>query len=207
MLALFLGLLLLLTTEKGSFILWVNCHRNLFFDYFFVASSALVETPGLVIFYLVVFAKRIGDFLFVTISSLFALLIITFVKVDVFNQVRPSVYFEKTIQLNPVEGIPLLSSYSFPSGHSAIAFCLFFSLAVLFKNNKLSLLFLFFAMLVASSRVYLLQHFYRDVYVGSIFGIVIAVFCFVCLSSLLLNTKVNWLNFSIYNHFFRAKVA
>jgi len=52
---------------------------------------------------------------------------------------------------------------------------LFFFLILLIENKALKSLCFFTAVLVGLSRIYLIQHFARDVYVGSLFGVIAVV--------------------------------
>jgi membrane-associated phospholipid phosphatase len=65
------------------------------------------------------------------------------------------------------------SFFSFPSGHSAGAFSLFFMISLILSGKRKFLgVFLFLlAMLTGYSRIYLGQHFPVDVYAGSIIGV------------------------------------
>jgi membrane-associated phospholipid phosphatase len=60
---------------------------------------------------------------------------------------------------------------SFPSGHTMTAFALALFLSILIRNKFWGVLLLILAILVAYSRVYLFQHFPKDVFAGSIFGV------------------------------------
>jgi membrane-associated phospholipid phosphatase len=85
---------------------------------------------------------------------------------------RPSLVFEiKHIPLKLVEGVDLNIHHSFPSGHTTAAFSLFFCLSFFSKNNIFKLTYFLFALLVAFSRVYLSQHFFEDITVGSFIGV------------------------------------
>jgi membrane-associated phospholipid phosphatase len=68
-------------------------------------------------------------------------------------------------------------SNSFPSGHTLSAFALYGFLAFSSKNKTVStVLLLALAVLVAISRVYLLQHFLQDILMGSVLGVGLAIF-------------------------------
>ena len=62
--------------------------------------------------------------------------------------------------------------YSFPSGHSGSSFAAATILSIYFKKGRY--LFFIFAFLIAFSRVYLGVHYFTDVLVGSVLGIIIA---------------------------------
>ncbi len=96
-----------------------------------------------------------------------------------FAQPRPLNFFREAtppIELMPVNGIDLHEGLtSFPSGHTMAAFALFTLLALFSKKKKTGILFFFLALLVALSRIYLSQHFFKDVYAGSIAGTFLAI--------------------------------
>lgn len=129
--------------------------------------------------------------LLVSFRSFFVLAfssIITSVVVQVckrlvyYNELRPSRYFEEIgVALKEVPGIELSGLYSFPSGHTAAAFAMFVSLALLNKNKLLGLSFLALAIAVGFARVYLGQHFYVDVYFGALIGSVVAFIVYIAL--------------------------
>lgn len=77
-----------------------------------------------------------------------------------------------TEQVQTVAWLSNNFQHSFPSGHTLGAFA-FFALYSFFLSEKykpLSVLFFIAACLCAYSRIYLGQHFFIDVYAGSIFG-------------------------------------
>ena len=63
-----------------------------------------------------------------------------------------------------------LINYSFPSGHTTSAFSIFCILALLSKKKWIGFVCMVFAVLIGYSRVYLCQHFYEDIFVGSLIG-------------------------------------
>ncbi|CAL1520533.1 phosphatase PAP2 family protein [Chitinophaga sp. MM2321] len=89
-----------------------------------------------------------------------------------FNAPRPLSYFgdEAGTLVHTVKWVTVHGSCSFPSGHSAVAFGMFSFLTLMLNNKKLGLLFIGLALSAAYSRIYLAQHFFVDVYVGSIVG-------------------------------------
>jgi membrane-associated phospholipid phosphatase len=87
----------------------------------------------------------------------------------VINNPRPLVYFEN-LKLQMIEGVHPLYHYSFPSGHTSMAFCMCVYLSLVCKSNWLKFLTISLALLVAISRMYLTCHFLEDVLVGSFIG-------------------------------------
>ena len=73
--------------------------------------------------------------------------------------------------------MPLLDAfgYSFPSGHSALAFCTV--TALLYFNRKYGAVGFIVAALAAFSRVYVAAHYISDVIAGSMLGVIIALIC------------------------------
>jgi undecaprenyl-diphosphatase len=69
-----------------------------------------------------------------------------------------------------VDACPI--SYSFPSGHATVIFAAMTTLSLHYKNRKLTVLSMFFGLLVSVSRVMLGVHEPLDVIAGSIIGIV-----------------------------------
>ena len=97
-----------------------------------------------------------------------------------FKADRPYAYFSKLGKLDmlvPVEGVELhRGATSFPSGHTMSAFALYTFLALLIPRKRLMAVGLFvLALLVGISRIYLGQHFFRDIYAGGLAGIMLAI--------------------------------
>jgi membrane-associated phospholipid phosphatase len=94
----------------------------------------------------------------------------------IFIAPRPKLYFGQEIaHAHFVKGIYILSTYSFPSGHTVSAF----TLAVIFsywsRNKWWCPVFLLLAVMVGYSRMYLSEHFFEDVVAGSVLGFVLTV--------------------------------
>lgn len=75
-------------------------------------------------------------------------------------------------RIHTIKGVIMHQINSFPSGHTATAFTIFLLTVYLFKNNKLVLIGLIYAMLCGYSRIYLGQHFPMDVGGGIIVAII-----------------------------------
>lgn len=174
---LLLGAGIILLNQKGDIILFFNNHRSyygdLFFRYVTMAGEEIVYVLLVLFFF---FYKRKAAWL-VPISGIVVLLVSKGLK-ELFQQARPVAWFKQQNLfevLNVIEGEPLFSgASSFPSGHTISAFTLFGLLALLLKNKGLGLPILLIAIITGISRVYLIHHFFIDIYVGSIIGTLLA---------------------------------
>jgi membrane-associated phospholipid phosphatase len=165
-------LLLIVFNEKGELHLCLNTIHTDFLDSFF---KYYTEFGGWIPFVL------IGGLLFykyrVAITLLVAQILtglIVQIGKQVWNTPRPKVFFQEyfpAVDLPHVAGVHLHSTKSFPSGHTASAFALFFGLALYTKNPTLQFMYFVLALLVGYSRIYLSQHFAVDVLVGSMAGV------------------------------------
>jgi len=92
----------------------------------------------------------------------------------IFNAPRPKLYFANHLKgIYFVKGTNLLSLDSFPSGHTVTAFSTAIVILYFLRNKRWGLPLLLVAACVGYSRMYLSQHFFEDVTIGSIFGFVI----------------------------------
>lgn len=163
--------------EHGDAVLFLNAHRNPVFDFFFKYWTHLGDGifVGVLFAGLLIWKWRLA-IIFLALG-LAQLIFSQGLKRFVFQDVpRPTRYFEGIAELNLIEGVKHHGSFSFPSGHTITAFAVATFFAIVFRKNKsLSVAILLGAMLVAISRIYLLQHFLRDVLAGSLIGVVIAI--------------------------------
>lgn len=172
---LLVGSVLIATMERGSEILYFNSLHTPFFDTFFKTVTQLAEAPLLLLSLLVAIRYSYGKGIILALNSGLVFAVTSALKHLVFDdQVRPSVFFSGKETLHFVQGLEVLKYNSFPSGHTAGAFGFFFMLSVLVHEKKWSALFFALALLVGISRVYLLQHFFRDVYAGSLVGVLVS---------------------------------
>ncbi len=178
-----LGAILLGNTGAGDTIFFFSERRSLwgdlFFLYFTKMGEGLVFVLGLVILLFIRFRHAfVLPFLGLSVS------LASFLFKEVFQHDRPFLYLRKIgafEQINTVEGVVLNGgNNSFPSGHTMAAFALYAFLAFCLPRKKGVGLALFAtAFLVGISRVYLVQHFFKDVYLGAILGLLIAMIWYV----------------------------
>lgn len=158
--------------RQGIISLEVNRYSNPFADLFFkyvthLGDGAFVIGAGLVMLYRSR-PKGILVLLSYAISGIFAQMIKHF---GFPQEPRPAEYFSGMMQhLHTVEGVELSHWNSFPSGHTTSAFAFFALIALWVKSPFLKFLCLAAALTVGFSRMYLMQHFMIDVYVGSLLG-------------------------------------
>ncbi len=129
-------------------------------------------------FIFIFYKLRISIFLMANwlISGLLAQILKRYIFTD---ELRPLAFFKQLgINIYQVPGIELHSYHSFPSGHTATAFALFFGLSLFVKNQWYKASLLLFATLIGFSRIYLGQHFPADVIAGSVIGIFTSIFLF-----------------------------
>jgi membrane-associated phospholipid phosphatase len=192
---------LLIVFSKAELHILINKDNNSFFDTFFKYLTNLGDGAFIGILFLILLLKKLRYAFAFLAGSLFSSVIIVnlFKKVLLHDMYRPAKYFElfETYKLHLVDGIKIHALQSFPSGHSATAFNLFFMLTLLVKNNLLKFIFSVLAILIAFSRVYLSQHFLIDITAGSVLGVVFILIAWLWFEKI----NVNWLDQSLLNVF------
>lgn len=175
--------------------LFLNSLHHPLADKFFSHITFLGD--GLFIFVYVVIMLCISYRNTFSLAIAFAVsgLIIPLLKKIFFHDwVRPSSYFEGLATLHTVPGVELHCCRTFPSGHSATAFAVFFCFAAVLPKDWQKVVIFIAAAIIAYSRVYLSQHFLADVAVGSMIGFLsgwIAV-------SVMLTPKQSWLDRPVF---------
>jgi membrane-associated phospholipid phosphatase len=97
---------------------------------------------------------------------------------SIVNADRPLQYFNKADWIHILPDWKELYHHSFPSGHTCGAFAMFCLLSCILSRRykPFGILFFLLALMVGYSRVYLSAHFFADVYVGSLIGVLFSVF-------------------------------
>ena len=169
--------MLMLVTNHGDFVLWLNDYHTAFGDFFFKYWTHLGDGLLLAVLAFYFLFTNLYKFYYTLIAIAFQTVFVHIFKQWLFaSEPRPKTFFaDRLDELNFVEGVNVRGFDSFPSGHTASAFVLAFVLISFGRNKYLKVLFFVTAILVGISRVYILQHFLRDIYIGSVFGI-LAVF-------------------------------
>ena len=172
-----LGALFLAIYQNLNFSIIVNTFHNSFLDKFFKYVTFFGD--GRFVFFIAfifLFAnKKFGTS--ILISLIINTILIQVLKRVVFsNQFRPGFYFKNLIEdgsWNLIDGVELYEKFSFPSGHTALVFCLCMSVSFIMKNKYYSFLLVLLAYIVGFSRIYLSQHFLIDVLAGALVGSII----------------------------------
>ena len=150
----------------------INSFHSSEADFLFkiITSGAEITIPILFLGYLV--WKKSDLLKSYVISYIFSTVIIQFLKLIVFKDaLRPLSYFKGQAHAWHLVQNLLINEYnSMPSGHTSAAWFMCFWISLAAKKPWISLLMVFYAILVAYSRVYLFQHFPVDTAVGAMIG-------------------------------------
>ena len=176
--SLLLGGALLLYVNTGDELWYWSARRSPFRDFMFRYGTQLAEGITYAVLVIAALFVRVRYSILFLATGFFAALL-SFVAKWIFGHDRPSVFLQKQAlldQISLVEGVRLYGGpTSFPSGHTLSAFAIFGLLAFLLPRKRLTGPLLFaLALLVAVSRIYLVQHFLKDVYLGAIMGVLLA---------------------------------
>jgi len=89
---------------------------------------------------------------------------------------RPTLLYQDQLsRIHLVKDVEMLRYYSFPSGHTVTAFSTALLVTYLLKNKNWGWLLFIVAVAVGYSRMYLSEHFFEDVTVGSALGVVLTI--------------------------------
>jgi len=173
------GIFIITSFEKGQFELWFNRQHRPEFDYFFFYITYLGDGIGSAILVLLLLLRRIYYGILGALSVITSTIIAQGMKRVMFSEFpRPVKFFEKKVQLHLIDGLEIHEFYSFPSGHSSGAFAVFILLCLISKDKIWTLCYFTLALMVALSRIYLMQHFFIDTFFGAIIGTLSAVFVY-----------------------------
>jgi len=173
-----LGGIYLEASTLDAAILFFSDRRSTAGDWFFKIMTLLGEAYLYFAIALAALTVRLRYTLLIAVTG-FVVTGVSFGLKSFFKVDRPLAYFTKEgliEKINLVPGVDIHSgATSLPSGHTMSAFAFYGLIAFLLPNRKRYAAPLFLvALLVGVSRIYLVQHFWRDVYWGAIVGTVLA---------------------------------
>lgn len=198
-----IGFFHIILQSHGYLVLWLNQLHNPVFDLFFKYFTYLGDG----IFYAVVLIFFVVHRIRIFIIGLFSFLISggsAQVLKHIFNTPRPKLYFLDQHLLNFVPGVDVYSYFSLPSGHTVTAFSLFLLLSFMVKYKPLGILFYIMALGVGISRLYLLQHFFIDVYIGSVIGVLFTAIFYYLIHNHSYFLSKNWMDKSLLKNNFNS---
>jgi membrane-associated phospholipid phosphatase len=166
----------MLIFAKGSMVMALNSVSNEWLD----DSSLFISTIShgsflAVIALLLAFYKFRWSLL--TMANLTWAAILTNLFKKVFFQLssRPLHYFHYDDFPRFLYEAPLAYYYSFPSGHTMAVFAFCTMLTLLINRKSAGLILFVISFLGGLSRIYLLQHFFVDIWVGALLGVLVTV--------------------------------
>lgn len=166
-----------------------------FLDHYFYYMDFLGEGISVIFILLTLLVIRYSYALITGLSLIFTSLTVNFLKYVVFPDAQRPQYVFKWILHEPLKTVndtELMILRSFPSGHSAQCFSIFFAFALLSRSKWMSMFWLFVAFSGAFSRVYLSQHWLRDILAGAFIGIFFStIVWFIMYPVLNKNIKIN----------------
>lgn len=162
----------------------VNSTWTPFQDYFFTYFTYLGggETAIIIVLFLALFISLRKSAIALS-SFVFTAIITQFLKHIIFpSAMRPFIGLWSEFQSGELHLVLsenlMKKGNSFPSGHTTSAFSVFFVLVLFLKKPIWGFLLGVFAILASYSRVYLSQHYFEDVFLGSIIGVLGTLFVY-----------------------------
>jgi len=192
-------IIILLSGSKPDTHLAINSFHSPFLDTLLKNWTHLADGIILILLLATLSLVSFRVFFTGTAAVIFGGLAAQFIKHVFFpHSPRPVKYFELhqiSEQLNLIPGVEMHTWLSFPSGHTATAFALFFSLALSVRSQALRLLFFILAAGVGLSRIYLSQHFLIDVLGGSVLGMLMGWLAWRIFNAI----NKEWINKNLYS--------
>ncbi len=196
------GGVLLFQIEKPDSLIFFSERRTDFLDFFFSYTTKMGEELMYLFFLIVLLFVKIRYAILIPITGLLVSGISHLLK-SFFKHDRPLMFLRKLRieeQINYVEGIELyVGPTSFPSGHTMSAFALYGIVAMvisIYGSRVWGILLFVIALLIGVSRIYLVQHFFQDVYLGAWIGVILAILIF-WFQGKILQEESHWVNRSI----------
>lgn len=196
-LVLVVGIIFILSVDKLQLHLAFGQFHTPFQDQLWPVLTHLGDGVVVGVVALVALLVRVRYGLILGVAAILNGLTTQFFKRQVFDMPRPSHYLSGHPDFVTVPGFEMAEHFSFPSGHTSAAFCLYFCLAAFVPQRPLKVLYFLFGVIAAYSRIYLNQHFLEDVLAGSLLGIFWVLIVYPIFSSTNWALRANWLKASL----------
>jgi membrane-associated phospholipid phosphatase len=175
-----LGGIAMLIYNQEQLFSFFNTHHSPFLDVAMVFITRLGEGLfGSIILLVLVAMRGFRNWWYFTAAILCNVVpaILTQIVKSWINAPRPLHFYKDTPWIHHLPEWEAHMTRSFPSGHTCAAFCLFAFLAFMLtpKYKKWGAVLFVIALLVGYSRMYLAAHFFLDVYIGSVFGVLFTI--------------------------------
>lgn len=155
-------------TKNGTEVLFLSANYSDTFNYFFSIVTRVAEVNGIFVAAILIFWLN-RKMLFPSAVALVLETLFVHALKWLVDEERPRLWAQNHHVFFPQIASDLLH-YSFPSGHTAVIFCIAYCLARLNDNWKWTIFFFVIAVLVGLSRIYLMAHFVIDTGVGALIG-------------------------------------
>lgn len=147
-----------------------NTKANIIFCFITLLAEGWLTVPLLTFLFLFNWRKA----LFIGITYGVASLFVAVLKRFVFSEFKRPHGCKQLLHDENYKwllNVDMPSNLSFPSGHTTVAFCIFFGLALIIPNKKTGTALIVLAVLIGFSRTYLSYHFLMDILAGSFLGV------------------------------------
>lgn len=172
------GAALLFIFSKSEITLIANGNNSEFLDIFFKVVTRIGEAPIIIFVLIISMFKSIRTLIASVAAFVVNGIYIAITKFLIFGPLpRPRKFINNDSLMHFIDGVEMHLRFTFPSGHTTTAFVGFLLLSHISKSKWIKLICFIAAASVAYSRMYLAQHFFKDIYWGSISGVVIAILC------------------------------
>ncbi len=170
------GIILIITSfalTKIEFFLLLNTDLGLAADHFFSYATHLGDGTVWIPVALLVFFFRRDKFLLVFCTVAIGTLIVQSLKNFIIPaQLRPGSAIADISSFHHVEWVPLLTNFTFPSGHTTTAFSIFLLGCLFIPKKWIIPVGFLYGLIVGYSRIYLAEHFPLDIGGGMLTAVV-----------------------------------
>lgn len=155
---------------------WLTSYHSPWLDVAMKNLTYLGDGLMLVLVVLIFIAVNRAKAWRVALTGIATSLVVQSLKHGPFDEIaRPSLHFKQLGEMiRTIPGVEQHAMNSFPSGHSASAFALFWMLALLQPEKRYAFPFFLLALVAAYSRIYLGQHFFNDTIAGATIGMLVS---------------------------------